>query len=70
MTGTTRRRQDYTGVAVAVPVTVPYVKYSIRSAHWFVARALSALLEKSGIEKTQIDGACISSFTLFPDTAV
>ena len=70
MTGTARRRQDYTGVAVAVPVTVPYVKYSIRSAHWFVARALAALLEKAGIEKTQIDGACISSFTLFPDTAV
>ena len=70
MTGTTRRRQDYTGVAVAVPVTVPYVKYSIRSAHWFVARALAALVEKAGIEKTQIDGACISSFTLFPDTAV
>ena len=70
MTGTTRRRQDYTGVAVTVPVTVPYVKYSIRSAHWFVARALAALLEKAGIEKTQIDGACISSFTLFPDTAV
>jgi acetyl-CoA acetyltransferase len=70
MTGTARRRQDYTGVAVAVPVTVPYVKYSIRSAHWFVARALAALLDKAGIEKTQIDGACISSFTLFPDTAV
>ena len=70
MTGTARRRQDYTGVAVTVPVTVPYVKYSIRSAHWFVARALAALLEKAGIEKTQIDGACISSFTLFPDTAV
>jgi acetyl-CoA acetyltransferase len=70
MTGTARRRQDYTGVAVAVPVTVPYVKYSIRSAHWFVARALAALLERAGIEKTQIDGACISSFTLFPDTAV
>ena len=70
MSGAVARRQDYAGVAVAVPVTVPYVKYSIRSAHWFVARALAALLEKAGIEKIQIDGACISSFTLFPDTAV
>ncbi len=70
MSGAVARRQDYAGVAVAVPVTVPYVKYSIRSAHWFVARALSTLLEKAGITKAEIDGACISSFTLFPDTAV
>jgi len=27
-------------VAVAVPVTVPYVRYSIRSAYWFLGQAL------------------------------
>ena len=63
-------RQGYEGVAVAVPVTVPYVRYSIRSAHWFIARALSALLQRAGLQKTQVDGACISGFLLFPDTAV
>ena len=31
-----RRRLSYEGVAVAVPVTVPYVRYSTRSAHWFI----------------------------------
>ena len=47
MSGAVARRQDYAGVAVAVPVTVPYVKYSIRSAHWFVARALSGAARES-----------------------
>jgi acetyl-CoA acetyltransferase len=55
---------------VAVPVTVPYVRYSTRSAHWFIGRALSALVEASGIPKEQIDGLSLSSFSLVPDTAV
>ena len=63
-------RQGYQGVAVAVPVTVPYVRYSIRSAHWFIAKALRSLLERAGLQKAQVDGACISGFLLFPDTAV
>jgi acetyl-CoA acetyltransferase len=65
-----RSRTSYEGVAVAVPVTIPYVRYSIRSAHWFIARALAELLERSGIAKQDVDGACVSSFLLFPDTAV
>lgn len=64
------QRAGYDGIAVAVPVTVPYVRYSIRSAHWWIARALKALLEESGLRKLDIDGYCISSFLLTPDTAV
>ena len=63
-------RRGYEGVAVAVPVTVPYVRYSIRAAHWWLARALSKLLEQSGLEKEQLDGLAVSSFTLAPDTAI
>ena len=63
-------RANYAGIAVAVPVTVPYVRYSIRSAHWWIARALAALLKDSGLCKADIDGFCISSFLLTPDTAV
>ncbi len=63
-------RRSYEGVAVAVPVTVPYVRFSINSAHWFVARAVAALLEQSGLQKKQLDGFCLSSFSLAPDTAV
>lgn len=66
----TRTRAGYDDIAVAVPVTVPYERYSIRSAHWFLARALAALVEGSGLPKARIDGLCVSSFTLFPDTAV
>ena len=63
-------RSSYEGVAVAVPVTVPYVRYSTRSAHWFIGQALQALVKASGIAKEQIDGLTISSFSLAPDTAV
>jgi acetyl-CoA acetyltransferase len=63
-------RRDYTGVAVAAPVTVPYVRYSVRSAHWFLARALAGLCERGGLRKSDIDGLTVSSFTLAPDTAI
>jgi acetyl-CoA acetyltransferase len=61
---------DYAGVALAVPVTVPYRRYSIRSAHWFLARALAALIEGARIPKEAVDGLTVSSFTLAPDTAI
>jgi len=63
-------RKDYEGVAVAVPVTVPYVRYSIRAAHWWLARGLSEILKQSSLKKEEIDGLSVSSFTLAPDTAI
>jgi len=65
-----RQRQGYQGVVVAAPVTVPYVRYSIRSAHWWLARSFSELLKISGLKKQEIDGLSVSSFTLTPDTAI
>lgn len=64
------RRASYEGIAVAVPVTVPYVRYSIRSAHWFLAQALARLLRTAGLAKQDVDGLCVSGFLLAPDTAV
>jgi acetyl-CoA acetyltransferase len=64
------RVASYDGVAVAVPVTVPYERFSIRGAHWFIACALKQLIDGAGIEKADIDGLCIASFTLAPDSAV
>jgi acetyl-CoA acetyltransferase len=64
------QRQSYQGVAVAVPITVPYQRYSTQGAHWFVGQALQALIQASGMEKDDIDGLCLSSFSLSPDTAV
>jgi acetyl-CoA acetyltransferase len=63
-------RRGYEGVAVAAPVTVPYARYSIRAAHWFLARALAGLLERANLGKDEIDGLTVSSFTLAPDTAI
>ncbi|HUH41446.1 MAG TPA: thiolase family protein [Castellaniella sp.] len=63
-------RQSYEGVAVAVPVTVPYQRFSTEGAHWFLGHAVRALVEQSGLLKSQIDGLCVSSFSLAPDTAV
>lgn len=65
-----RARRSYEGAVLAVPVSVPYVRYSIESAHWWIARALAALTEAAGIAPGEIDGLSVSSFTLFPDTAV
>ena len=64
------RRAGYEGIAVCAPATVPYARYSIRSGHWFCGRALAKLLAQSGLDKADVDGFCISSFTLAPDTAV
>lgn len=64
------QRQGYEGVAVTVPVTVPYVRYSTRGAHWFLGQAVRRLLDASGLKKDQIDGLTVSSFSLQPDTAV
>lgn len=63
-------RRGYEGIVATAPVTIPYVRYSIYSAHWWLGKALGALVHKAGIAKTDIDGLCVSSFTLAPDTAV
>ena len=65
-----RRRMGYDDVVLVAPVTVPYVRYSIKAAHAFVAQALAALLERSGLRKAAVDGVCVSSFTLAPDSAI
>ena len=65
-----RAQTPYTGIAVTAPVTVDYSRYSNRSAHWFLARVLRRLLDESGIDKDEVDGLCVSSFQLAPDTAV
>jgi acetyl-CoA acetyltransferase len=64
------KRKIYEGVVLAVPVTVPYRRYSQHDAHWFLAQALTGLMAGAGLSKGHIDGLCVSSFTLFPDTAV
>jgi acetyl-CoA acetyltransferase len=66
----TSLRKSYDNVAVTAPFSVPYERYSIQSAHWFLGRALAGVLDAARVGKEEIDGLCVSSFTLAPDTAV
>ncbi|MET4066655.1 acetyl-CoA acetyltransferase [Bradyrhizobium sp. S3.2.6] len=63
-------RTPYDGVVIAAPVTIPYVRYSIESAQWWIGRALSALVAQAGIKASDIDGLCVSSFTMGTDSGV
>ncbi|ARP93794.1 thiolase family protein [Bordetella genomosp. 13] len=63
-------RRGYEGVAATVPVSIPYVRYSTHAAHWWLGRALAQLIQAAGLRKHDVDGVCVSSFTLAPDTAV
>jgi len=63
-------RTPYDGVVIAAPVTIPYVRYSIESAQWWIGRALSALVAQAGIKASDIDGLCVSSFTLGTDSGI
>ena len=65
-----RPRRDYTGVVAALPTTLPYVRFSPHSAHWWLGGVLRELITGARIAKTDVDGLCVSSFTLAPDTAV
>ena len=64
------KRRSYEGVALCAPYSTPYQRYSIETAHWWIARALRGSLELAGLRPYDIDGFTVSSFTLFPDTAV
>lgn len=65
-----RKRASYDGIALVAPATVPYERYSIETAHWWSARALRMTLDTAGLKPRDIDGFCVASFSLFPDTAV
>lgn len=60
----------YDDVVLAAPVTVAYEKFSIRGAQYFLGRALHGLLEVSGLDRNAIDGLCVSSFSLVPDSGI
>lgn len=65
-----RERTGYDGIVLAAPASVPYERFSINTAHWWIARALRQSLDAAGLRPSDIDGFSVSSFTLFPDTAV
>ena len=67
---TRRAPASYNGVVLTAPFSTPYQRYSIDTAHHWIARALKGSLDSVGLKKNQLDGFSVSSFTLFPDSAV
>ena len=63
-------RLGYDDVVLVAPVTIPYERHSEQTAHWWLGAALGQLLAQSGLKKADVDGVCVSSFTLGSDTAV
>ena len=64
------RPASYDGVALVAPFSTPYQRYSIDTAHHWIATALRGSLKAAGLRPSELDGFSVSSFTLFPDTAV
>ncbi|SDD17214.1 thiolase family protein [Ruegeria marina] len=64
------RPASYEGVALVAPFSTPYQRYSIDTAHHWIATALRGSLQAAGLKPAELDGFSVSSFTLFPDTAV
>lgn len=62
--------EPYAGVALLAPVTVPYERFSDKSAVQFIAQGLHELLMMTGLGKEAIDGLAVSSFSLAPDSVV
>ncbi|MEJ2375035.1 MAG: thiolase family protein [Pseudolabrys sp.] len=63
-------RQPYDGVVACAPVTVPYRRYSVNSAQWWIGRALHDLTKRANLRPQDIDGLSVSSFTLGADNAI
>ncbi len=63
-------RDTQNSVAVAVPISLSFGRFSDVDTPVLFARALRMLLAKSGLKKTDINGLVVSSFSLAPDPAV
>lgn len=61
---------SYEGVALVAPVSCAYSRFSDHDTPWFVAAALRELIAAAGIEKSDVDGLALSSFTNAPDSAI
>ncbi|WP_417408039.1 thiolase family protein [Hoeflea sp.] len=64
------RQKPYDGAVVCAPVTVPYVRYSDKTAHWWTGGALAALSRQTGLGPADFDGFCFASFSAGPDSVV
>jgi len=63
------RPNSYQGVALVAPTSFAYQKQDdSHSAPWYIGGVLREMLKKTGLEKNQVDGFAVSSFSLGVDT--
>ena len=62
--------QPYNDIALVAATSLPYLRRSEQSAAWFIGTAFARMLELAGLEKHDVDGLAIASFTLAPDSVV
>ena len=63
--------RSYEGVALTMPVSYAYQKQDdSHSAPWYIGGVLRELIKGAGIEKHDVDGFAISSFSLGVDSAI
>ena len=62
--------KSYQGVVLTTPVSLGYARQSPHSAGWYVGSVLRELLKGSGLDKSDVDGLTVSSFSLGADSAV
>lgn len=65
-----RKPQSYEGVALIAPYSVPYSRVSEHDAPWFIGKTLSGMLAQCPLDKSEVDGLAVSSFTLPPDSVI
>ena len=61
--------KGYDHVVLTTPVTFGYRRFTLRDTQWYLARLLAACLDQGGLEKSDVDGLAVASFTLDPDGA-
>jgi len=62
--------KSYAGVVLTTPVSLGYARQSPHGAGWYIGSVLRELLKSSGINKPEVDGLSVSSFSLGIDSAV
>jgi len=62
-------RKSFNGIAVAVPVKTPYSRVKEHSVAWYIGTVLKKLLDAGGLQKSDIDGLALSSYSNHPDSA-
>ena len=62
-------RKYFSGVAVATPVKTPCSRVKEHLLVWPIGTVLKQLLDDSGVQRGEIDGLALSSYSNYPDSA-